>query len=207
MPIERPVSVPGVVLAGGLSRRMGGGDKWRLPLGGRPVIDHVVTRLAPQVSRMAVNANTEPAALPVDAAWLADSVDGRPGPLAGILTAMEWAAGEGAAHVVTVAGDTPFFPADLVARLCAAAEATGAPIVLAATTTDGRRHPTFGLWSTALAAGLRAALQDGTRKIVAWTDAHGAAETAFDGDPFFNLNTPEDFAAAEAMIARGEVTA
>ncbi|WP_244935086.1 molybdenum cofactor guanylyltransferase MobA [Acuticoccus sediminis] len=190
-----------MILAGGLSRRMGGGNKWLLPLGGRPVLSHVVERLAPQVSAMALNANDIPDGVATDLPVIADTVPDRPGPLAGILAAMEWAAGQGASHVVTVAADTPFFPEDLVVRLAAEADATGAPIVLAATREDGRRHPTFGLWSVALAADLGEALAAGTRKIVLWTDAHGAVSAMFDGDPFFNLNTPEDLARAEAMVA------
>ncbi len=187
---------------------MGGGNKWLLPLGGRPVLARVLERLTPQVSAVALNANIDPAddiGLPPlgDTALIPDTVEDRPGPLAGILAAMDWAAGRGAAHVVTVAADTPFFPADLVARLAAAADAAGAPIALAATSADGRRHPTFGLWSVDLAADLRQALADGTRKIVAWTDAHGAVSAMFDGDPFFNLNTPKDFIQAEAIVAAG----
>ncbi|WP_371747308.1 molybdenum cofactor guanylyltransferase MobA [Acuticoccus sp. I52.16.1] len=188
-------------MAGGLSRRMGGGNKWQRPLGGRPVIARVIERLGPQVGAIALNANVAPGEAGVDLPLVADRVADRPGPLAGILAAMEWAAGEGATRVVTVAADTPFFPMDLVARLVAAADAAGAPIALAATHADGRRHPTFGLWSVDLAADLAAALEEGTRKIVVWTDAHGAVSAMFDGDPFFNLNTPDDFAQAEAMVA------
>ena len=180
---------------------MGGGNKWLLPLGGRPLVERVVERLAPQVSAVALNANVDAADVPLDLPVIPDTVAGRLGPLAGILAGMEWAAGQGARHVVTVAGDTPFFPADLVARLAAVQAETGAPIVLAETREDGRRHPTFGLWSVDLAGDLRAALAEGTRKIVLWTDAHGAAGAVFDGDPFFNLNTPDDFVAAEARIA------
>lgn len=190
-----------MILAGGLSRRMGGGNKWLLPLGGRPLVERVWERLAPQVSAVALNANVEPGDIPIALPLVPDTVSGRPGPLAGILAAMGWAAASGASHVVTVAGDTPFFPPDLVARLSEAAERSGAPITLAGTVADGRRHPTFGLWSVALADNLALALAEGTRKIVAWTDAHGAVTAQFEGDPFFNLNTPEDFAAAEAMVS------
>lgn len=184
---------------------MGGGDKSLRLLGGRPVLARVVDRLAPQVGPLALNANGDPArfadiALPV----VPDPVAGHPGPLAGILAGLEWAAGEGE-RVVTVAADTPFFPHDLVARLLAAAERAGAPIALAATRDAERgvmRHPTFGVWSVALASDLRDALSRGVRKIVEWTDAHGAATEVFDGDdPFFNLNTPDDFTRGEAILA------
>ncbi|MEO1104677.1 MAG: molybdenum cofactor guanylyltransferase MobA [Pseudomonadota bacterium] len=195
--------VPGVILAGGLARRMGGGDKALLTLGGRPILAHVIERLAPQTAALALNANGDPArfsayGLPV----LADTIEGHPGPLAGVLAGLDWAAEAGFHAIVTVAADTPFFPPDLVARLTQAA--ADAPIALAATLDPKRgtaRHPTFGLWPTALREDLRAAILDGTRKIVAWTDAHGAADALFPGDPFFNVNTPEDHARAEALLA------
>jgi molybdopterin-guanine dinucleotide biosynthesis protein A len=202
--------IPGVLLAGGRATRMGGGDKGRRLVAGRSLIAHAIARLAPQAGPIALNANGDPArfadlGLPV----IADSVAGHPGPLAGVLAGLDWAAGQGAARIVTVAADTPFFPADLVARLVAAADAAGAPIALAATLDPapepgrGRvRHPTFGLWSTALRDDLRAALRGGVRKVVIWTDGHGAVDALFDApegaDPFFNVNTPEDLAAAEA---------
>lgn len=197
----------GVVLAGGLATRMGGGDKTLKPLGGRPILAHVVERLRPQVVAMALNANGDPArfaafGLPV----VADADDDRAGPLAGVLAGLDWAAGRGASAIVTVAGDTPFFPADLAARLLDAAEAEGAPIALAASPDPERglaRHPTFGLWSVALREDLRAALARGERKIVRWTDPHGAATARFEAgppDPFFNVNTPADLAEAERLL-------
>lgn len=199
---------PAIILAGGLARRMGGGDKALLQLAGRPLMAHVIERLAPQAGPLAINANGDPArfaafGLPV----LADPVADYPGPLAGVLAGLEWAAAMGAADIVTVAADTPFFPADLVARLRAAAAGAGTPIALAATQDAERgiaRHPTFGLWSTSLRHDLAEALEAGTRKIVAWTDRHGAATALFDGpgDPFFNLNTPDDLARAQLMETR-----
>ncbi|NCO21234.1 MAG: molybdenum cofactor guanylyltransferase MobA [Rhodobacterales bacterium] len=187
----------GVILAGGLARRMGGGDKGLLPLGRGTILSHVIDRLQPQVAGLALNANGDPARfaalhLPV----VADSIDGFAGPLAGVLAGLDWAAFLGAEHIVTAAADTPFFPCDLVPRLLA----TGAPLALAGTA-DGL-HPTFGLWPVALRDDLRAALCGGLRKVVHWTDRHGAATALFDdaGDPFFNVNTPEDLAKAEAML-------
>jgi len=186
----------GVILGGGLARRMGGGDKGLLRLGDATILDRVIARLGTQVAAMALNANGDPArfaglGLPV----IADSIDGYAGPLAGVLAGMDWAAGEGATHIVTAAWDTPFFPADLAERLAAEA----GPITLARTAQG--RHPTFGLWPVALRGDLRAELLAGTRKVLAWTDRHGTAYADFEGDPdpFFNVNTPEDLAAAEAM--------
>ncbi|EAR50377.1 molybdopterin-guanine dinucleotide biosynthesis protein A [Oceanicola granulosus HTCC2516] len=190
----------GVILAGGLATRMGGGDKGRLPLGGGTILGHVIARLSPQVDALALNANGDPArfadlALPV----LPDGIDGHPGPLAGVLAGLDWAAGRGASHVVSAAADTPFLPCDLVPRLLLAADDAGAPIALAAS--PGGRQPTFGLWPVALRDDLRAALGAGVRKVVQWTDRHGAATARFPDDAaFFNVNTPDDLAAAEAML-------
>ncbi|MEQ8899067.1 MAG: molybdenum cofactor guanylyltransferase MobA [Roseovarius sp.] len=190
----------GVILAGGRATRMGGGDKGLLPLGGGTILDQVIARLSPQVAGMALNANGEAArfaalGLPV----LGDSIEGHPGPLAGVLAGLDWAAGQGAETIVTVAADTPFFPCDLVPRLQLASEDMAQPLALAATP-DGRQ-PTFGLWPVALRDDLRAALQEGLRKVVMWTDRHGGREALFDeaGEPFFNVNTPEDLKKAQAM--------
>ena len=197
---------PGVILAGGKATRMGGGDKCLRRVGGQRLIDRVIARLAPQCAPLALNANGDPArfadlGLPV----LADGIAGQAGPLAGVLAGLDWAAGLGAGHIVTVAADTPFFPADLAARLWDGRAASG--LALAASRDgSGRlwRHPTFGLWPVALRDDLRAALAGGTRKVVLWTDAHGAASVEFPAtphDPFFNINTPSDIDAAEALLA------
>jgi molybdopterin-guanine dinucleotide biosynthesis protein A len=189
----------GVVLAGGLARRMGGGDKPLRALGGRPMLDHVVARLAPQCAALALNANGDAARF---AAWgLAvwpDPLPDHPGPLAGILAALENAT---LPWVVTVPGDTPFLPLDLVARLHAAREAAGAAIACAAS--GGQAHPPVALWPRALAAELRAALLDGERKIDRWTARHGVALADWPAapfDPFFNANTPEELAEAETRL-------
>ena len=195
----------GVILAGGRASRMGGGDKTLRPLAGRRVIDHVLERLCPQVTQMALNANGDPARFEAfDLPVIADSMVEFPGPLAGVLAGMDWAAAEGAEHILTVAADTPFFPADLQVRLTAARDATGLPIALAATPGPDKiyRHPTFGLWPVALREDLRRALKDGLRKVVLWTDQYGCAEALFPVDPydpFFNINRQEDLAQAEEM--------
>lgn len=192
----------GVILAGGRASRMGGGDKGFLPLGDSTILGHVIDRFAPQVADLALNANGDPArfaeyGLPV----IADSIEDYPGPLAGVLAGLDWAAGRGATHIVTAAADTPFFPGDLVPRLLAAAEDQSKPIALART--ENGRHPTFGLWPVALRDDLRLALKDGVRKVVLWTDRHGTAMADFPTgrfDPFFNVNTPEDLAEARRLL-------
>lgn len=196
----------GVILAGGLATRMGGGDKGLLDLGGRRLIDHVLDRLRPQVSSVVLNANGDPArfaefSVPV----IADSIAGHAGPLAGVLAGLDWAASAGQTAIVTVAADTPFFPIDLVSRLCEGAAIAGATIALAATPDPERgqvQHPTFGLWPVALREDLRQALNGGLRKVVLWTDKHNATMVPFgnvQGDPFFNVNTPEDLETARRM--------
>lgn len=195
----------GVILAGGQATRMGGGDKGLLPLGESSILGHVIYRLRPQVAGLALNANGDPArfaefGLPV----LSDSVEGFAGPLAGVLAGLDWAADRGASHIVTAAADTPFFPADLVDGLEAAAREQGKPIALARTV-DGR-HPTFGLWPVALRDDLRMSLTGGMRKVLAWTDRHGTAFADFPTgniDPFFNVNTPGDLDEARRLMGAG----
>lgn len=190
----------GVILAGGQATRMGGGDKGLLPLGNGTILSHVIARLDPQVTSLALNANGDPARfdhlnLPV----ISDSITGFAGPLSGVLAGLDWAATQGASHIVTAAADTPFFPCDLVPRLQLAAQEAGTAIALART--PGGRHPTFGLWPTALRDDLRAALAEGLRKVVLWTDRHGAATAAFPDDvAFFNVNTPDDLTRAGTML-------
>lgn len=195
----------GVILAGGQATRMGGGDKGRLRVGGRTLLSYVLDRLEPQVDRIALNANGDTSrfadlGLPV----LPDTVAGYAGPLAGVLAGLDWAAETGAPHIVTAAADTPFFPQDLVPKLLLAAGPSG--LALAATRdADGKlwHQPTFGLWPTALRDDLRAALEGGLRKVLHWTDQHGAGLAEFPVlglDPFFNINTPEDLKTAEAAL-------
>lgn len=194
----------GVILAGGQARRMGGGDKGRLMLGGQSLLERVMARLGPQVEGLVLNANGAPErfadlGLPV----IGDSIAGFPGPLAGVLAGLEYGARMGHRAVISAAADTPFFPLDLAARLQAAAGSSG--LALAATREGARTwaQPTFGLWPVDLRADLRAALEGGLRKVVTWTEAHGAGQALFDtagGDPFFNINTAEDLAKAEALL-------
>ncbi len=206
----------GVILAGGLATRMGGGDKGLLEIGGQSLLSHVIERLSPQVDHLALNANGDPKRfadlnLPV----LPDTIEGFAGPLAGVLAGLDWAAEQGADSIVTAAADTPFFPRDLVDRLTATAQGQTHPLVLATTPRTGEealksgggkrvnRHPTFGLWPVALRDDLRAALNDGLRKVVLWTDQHNGREALFPVDPFdpfFNVNTPDDLALARKLL-------
>lgn len=190
----------GVILAGGQATRMGGGDKGLLPLGEGTILSYVIDRLDPQVAGLALNANGDPGRfaalnLPV----IPDSISGFAGPLSGVLAGLDWAATQDASHIVTAAADTPFFPCDLVPQLMLAAESTQTGLALARS--PGGRQPTFGLWPVALRDDLRAALNDGLRKVVLWTDHHGGAEAQFPDDAaFFNVNTPDDLTTAEAML-------
>jgi molybdopterin-guanine dinucleotide biosynthesis protein A len=206
----------GVILAGGLATRMGGGDKGLLHVGDTSLLDRVCDRLRPQVGDMALNANGDPARFAdLNMRVIADSIEGFAGPLAGVLAGLDWAAEQGAEVIVTAAADTPFFPTDLAARLLDAAEGMEHPLVLATTPRTGdellksgggkriNRHPTFGLWPVALRDDLRAALQGGLRKVVIWTDKHDGREALFSADPFdpfFNVNTPADLERAEELL-------
>jgi molybdopterin-guanine dinucleotide biosynthesis protein A len=197
----------GMVLAGGLARRMGGGDKARIRIGGETILARVLERLTPQCSRVILNANGDPrrfadTGLPV----VPDTVPDFAGPLAGILAGLDLAAAHapGIADVVSVPGDCPFLPRDLVPRLCAARQAEGLP--LACARSGEWRHPVVGLWPVALRADLRKALvEEDLRKIEAWTARHGVAIADWPDapvDPFFNVNTPEDAAQAERIAAQ-----
>lgn len=201
-------AIAGVLLAGGLSRRMGGGDKSLRTLGGRTILDRIVAVVRPQVGALVLNANGDPArfaafGLPV----AADVVDGYAGPLAGVLTGLDWARANapGARWVASFATDAPFLPGDLVARLVQAVEREGAD--LACARSGGQDHPVFGLWPVRLAEDLRRAMvEEGIRKVDAWTGRHRLAVAEFATepvDPFFNTNRPEDLAEAERLLAAG----
>ena len=196
----------GLVLAGGLARRMGGGDKALIRIGGQTILQRTLARLTPQVSGIVLNANGDPArfasfGLPV----VADSVLDFAGPLAGILAGLDWVAANrpGIEWIVSVPGDCPFLPRDLVARLHAARGAEGKP--LACAHSGDWRHPVVGLWPVALREDLRRAITvEDLRKIEVWTARHGVALADWPVepvDPFFNVNTPEDVEQATRLAA------
>ena len=203
-----PDSPPlGLILAGGLARRMGGGDKARITIGGRTILDRVLATMTPQCASLIINANGDPArfadtGLPV----VADSVPDFAGPLAGILAGLDWAAAHApdVRDIASVPGDCPFLPSDLVAQLAAAREQAKTP--LACARSGDWRHPVVGLWPVALREDLRHALMvEGLHKIEIWTARHGVAIADWPAepvDPFFNVNTPEDVAAAERVAAQ-----
>jgi molybdenum cofactor guanylyltransferase len=197
-------AIPGVLLAGGLARRMGGGDKPMRQIGGRSILERVIARLTPQCGELILNANGDPArfarfGLPV----IADTVADFPGPLAGILAALDWAAAHrpGVSIVLSAAADCPFLPRDLVARLHEALLNEDAQLAVAAS--GGQSHPVIGLWSVALRDELRHALvQDDVRQVGRWTARYKLATVAWPTvplDPFFNANTMEDVAEAERL--------
>ncbi len=194
----------GVVLAGGLARRMGGGDKAHLRIGGATILERVIARLAPQCSRLILNANGDPARFAASGlAVVADSVPDYAGPLAGILAGLDWAVDHAPdlAWVVSVPGDCPFLPRDLVPRLHRARIEAGAQ--LASARSGERRHPVVALWPPALRADLRRALMsEGARKVDEWTARYAVGIAAWPAapiDPFFNVNTPDELAKAEAL--------
>ena len=194
----------GLVLAGGRARRLGGADKALLSLAGRPLLAHVLARLRPQCADVAISANGDPARFaPYGAAVIVDDVPDFPGPLAGILAGLDYAWDHGFTWLLSAPVDTPFLPADLAARLQGAREAAGASLAVA--TSGGQVHPVVALWPVVLRADLRNAITiDGMRRVERFATARGAALAewpAVPHDPFFNLNTPEDVAAAEALVA------
>ena len=196
----------GVVLAGGLARRMGGGDKARIRVGGATILDRVIARLRPQCSRLILNANAELARFAdTGLTVVADSVAEHAGPLAGILAGLDWAADHAPQieWVVSAPSDCPFLPRDLVARLHRARIEAGA--TLACARSAEWRHPVVALWPVALRGDLRRALiSEGLRKVDQWAARYslGIAEwPAVPVDPFFNVNTPEQAAEADRMAA------
>ena len=199
-------NICGLLLAGGQSRRMGGGDKCLMELGGQTLLRRLIATAAPQVGPLVLNTNSDPAlfrdyGLPI----APDVVDGYAGPLAGVLTGLEWAVAN-APHcdwVASFASDAPFAPTDLVSRMRTAIERENSDMACASSA--GRDHPVFALWPVRLAAGLRAAVvTEGVRKVDTWTARYTLARAEFGtagGDPFFNINRPEDLAAAEVLLA------
>ena len=200
------VRTVGVLLAGGLARRMGGGDKPLRTIGGRTILDHVIARLAPQCDELILNANGDPARFAAfGLTVVADTVEGFAGPLAGILAALDWTAANrpGVDWVLSAATDCPFLPRDLVARLQRARHDENARLAVAAS--DGQAHPVIGLWSVALRDELRHALVvEDIRKIDRWTARYPLATVKWPAapvDPFFNANTVDDIAEAERLAA------
>lgn len=208
MTTEFPAT-PGVLLAGGLARRMGGGDKPMREIGGRTILDRVIARLSPQCDGLILNANGDPArfaafGLPV----IADTVEDFPGPLAGILAALDWAAAHrpDVTWILSAAGDCPFLPRDLVTRLHRARAEQDAQLAVASS--GGQTHPVIGLWHVGLREDLRHALVvEEMRKIDRWTARYKLATVDWPTeplDPFFNANTVEDIADAERLAALDE---
>lgn len=186
---------------------MGGVDKALLPLAGRPLVRHLIARLGPQCAPLAISAGGDAARFAFTGLdVLPDETPGQPGPLAGILAALDWAAGLRAGAVVTAAVDTPFLPADLVTRLRQAAPGTGAAIAASPDKSgEVRLHPVFGLWPVSSRDDLRTRIAAGERKVMFWAKSQGAGVAGFPSlpfDPFFNINTPADLKAAEALAAR-----
>lgn len=178
---------------------MGRADKSALMLAGRPLLAHLLDRLEPQTDHIALNAPADHPA-PMGLPLVPDLDADRPGPLAGIRAAMEWAAAQGATHVATVAIDTPFLPGDLIPQLMLHAEGHEGPVIASC---GGRLHPVVGLWPVHLRQDLAAALAAGIRRVTDWTEAQGAIPCDFPAtrpDPFFNINTPEDLRHAEDLI-------
>jgi molybdenum cofactor guanylyltransferase len=201
--------IVGVLLSGGQSRRMGGGDKALRDLGGRPMLAHVIERLRPQVGPMVINANGDLArfaafGLPV----AADTIDGFVGPLAGVLAGMLWAQTHvpGARWIATVSTDAPFLPENLVTKLADGVH--DQPDAIAIAQSAGEVHPVIGLWPIAHASDLEQALRDGVRKVLAWTDRHGTVPVDFPFlsiagitvDPFFNANHPDELEEARRIL-------
>ncbi len=195
----------GVILAGGQSRRMGGGDKCLRPLGGRPILAHVIERARPQVAALILNANGDPArflsyGLPV----VGDPIPGFAGPLVGVLAGLEWTAthAPSAEFVVSFAADAPFVPRDLVARLSEVAHHAAAELAVA--TSAGQVHPVIGLWKVSLRQALRSAIVDeDIRKVDTWTARFRTAVVEFPvagRDPFFNVNDASDLAEAGLLL-------
>jgi molybdopterin-guanine dinucleotide biosynthesis protein A len=206
MNVREPVA--GILLAGGRSNRMGGGDKCLRPLGSRPILAHIIERLQPQVTNLVINANGEPSRFaPFGLPVVSDSVIGFAGPLAGVHAGLEWVKAN-CPHIhygITVATDTPFFPTDLVQRFLA--ERKERPTLFVARS-DAGVHPVIGLWPVAMASKLDESLKRGERKVGTWTKDHGAIEVFFQAielggrriDPFFNINEPRELAEADILV-------
>lgn len=199
-------NVVGVLLAGGLSRRMGGQDKMLREIGGATMLSRAIARIEPQTGLLLLNANGDSTRLAAYGLPVApDTVEGHAGPLAGVLTGMEWATAHApdCPWIVTAPTDAPFLPTDLVDRMIAAVDAQNADMACASS--GGRSHPVCGLWPVRLATDLRRAMtEEGVRKVDVWTARYRLATVDWPADPidpFFNANRPEDLAEAERLLA------
>ena len=207
------IDIPGIILAGGLSRRMGGGDKGLLMLGKTTIIERVIDKISPQVGSLAININGDSSRFPdYKLPIIPDSIKGYLGPLSGILAGMEWAFKNGNRYIATVAADTPFLPDDFIKRLHTMVKSKNLNIGIAASRflrrDDVFIHPTFGIWEVALKDDLRDALANDTRKIMFWAKKFKLDYYYFDtsdklSDPFFNINTPDDLEEAKYRLKKG----
>jgi molybdopterin-guanine dinucleotide biosynthesis protein A len=207
------IDIPGIILAGGLSRRMGGGDKGLLMLGKTTIIERVIDKISPQVGSLAININGDSSRFPdYKLPIIPDSIKGYLGPLSGILAGMEWAFKNGNRYIATVAADTPFLPDDFIKRLHAMVKSKNLNIGIAASRflrrDDVFIHPTFGIWEVALKDDLRDALANDTRKIMFWAKKFKLDYYYFEtsdklSDPFFNINTPDDLEEAKYRLKKG----
>ena len=207
------IDIPGIILAGGLSRRMGGGDKGLLMLGETSIIERVIDKILPQVGSLAININGDSSRFPdYKLPIIPDTIKGYLGPLSGILAGMEWAFKNGNRYIATVAADTPFLPDDFIKRLHAMVKSKNLNIGIAASrilsTDDVFMHPTFGIWEVGLKDDLRNALANDTRKIMFWAKKFKLDYYYFDtsdklSDPFFNINTPDDLEEAKFRLKKG----
>ena len=207
------IDIPGIILAGGLSRRMGGGDKGLLMLGKTTIIERVIDKILPQVGSLAINIIGDSSRFPdYKLPIIPDSIKGYLGPLSGILAGMEWAFKNGNRYIATVAADTPFLPDDLIKRLHAMVKSKNLNIGIAASRIlsgdDVFIHPTFCIWEVALKDDLRNALANDTRKIMFWAKKFKLDYYYFDtsdklSDPFFNINTPDDLEEAKYRLKKG----
>ena len=206
------IDIPGIILAGGLSRRMGGGDKGLLMLGKTTIIERVIDKILPQVGSLAININGDSSRFPdYKLPIIPDSIKGYLGPLSGILAGMEWAFKNGNRYIATVAADTPFLPDDLIKRLHAMVKSKNLNIGIAASRIlsgdDVFIHPTFGIWEVVLKDDLRDALANDTRKIMFWAKKFKLDYYYFEtsdklSDPFFNINTPDDLEEAKYRLKK-----
>ena len=198
--------IPGVLLAGGLARRMGGGDKPMRIIAGKTILERVIARIGTQCDGLILNANGDPARFAkFDLPVIADNVVDFPGPLAGVLAGLDWVAKSRpqAKWMLSAAGDCPFLPRDLVVRLDQERRQQNAELAVAAS--GGRTHPVIGIWSVRLREELRQALVvEGLRKIDRWTSRYPLATVTWPTapfDPFFNANTIDDLAEADRLAA------